>query len=135
MARNVVLTLAGVAVLVLKGRYVGPLRHLIQSWAGNVSVSFALYFIAEIVAHRVQRGRFAAAATTLLIVELFEAADGFGLMANTHDPLDYVANAVGVGLAICVEELTLACCSKRAKQQRLAGRPSEETIPGESTHR
>lgn len=36
----------------------------------------------------------------LTCVESFEAFDGFGLMANTYDPIDLLANAIGVGCAL-----------------------------------
>ena len=37
------------------------------------------------------------------MVELFEAFDGFGMMVNTHDPFDFIANALGVALALVVD--------------------------------
>ena len=43
------------------------------------------------------------AGIALLIVELFELTDGFGIMTNVYDPLDYLANALGIGLAYGVE--------------------------------
>ena len=39
------------------------------------------------------------AGIALLIVELFEITDGFGIMTNVYDPYDYLANAVGFSLA------------------------------------
>ena len=39
----------------------------------------------------------------MALVELFEAFDGFGVMTNTYDPFDFVANALGVGLALVVD--------------------------------
>jgi hypothetical protein len=33
----------------------------------------------------------------LLVVELFEATNGFGVMTNVYDPADFVVNAVGAG--------------------------------------
>ena len=43
------------------------------------------------------------AAMALLVVEIYELADGFGIMANVYDPFDYLANALGVGLAYVVD--------------------------------
>ena len=40
------------------------------------------------------------AITALLIVELFETTNGFGVMANTYDSLDFIANVLGITLAI-----------------------------------
>jgi hypothetical protein len=52
---------------------------------------------------RYRRPRLLAASLTLLAVELFEVTDGLGVMANTYDPIDFVANAAGVGLAVIVD--------------------------------
>lgn len=43
--RDVSLVVAGVAVLVWKGRYAGPYEVVVRSYGGNVSVSFAMYFL------------------------------------------------------------------------------------------
>jgi hypothetical protein len=101
--RNVVLAVAGAAVLVLGSAYSGPFAEAFQAHSGNVAVSFALYFAALNATARYQRPRLLAASLTLLAVELFEVTDGFGVMANTYDPIDFVANAAGVGLAVIVD--------------------------------
>jgi hypothetical protein len=49
--------------------------------------------------------RLLAAAVALAAVELFEAADGFGLMANVYDPVDFAANAPGVALAVVIDRV------------------------------
>jgi hypothetical protein len=104
--RNVVLALAGAAVLALKPDSMGLLGEMVHSYLGNVAASFALYFAVVNATARQRWSRPLAAATTLLAVELFEATDGFGVMANTYDPLDLVANVAGVGLAVIVDVLT-----------------------------
>lgn len=38
----------------------------------------------------------------MLATACFEATDGFGFMSNTYDPTDYIANALGVALAVIV---------------------------------
>lgn len=101
--RNVALVMVGVAVLVLGPAYDGPFDEAFQAHAGNVAVSFALYFVALNATLPVRWPRLLAACLTLLAVELFEATDGFGVMANTYDPVDFVANAIGVGLAVLVD--------------------------------
>lgn len=111
--RNIVLALLGAAVLVLVPAYDGPFREVVGSYGGNVAVSFALYFAARNAADRFERPRLLAAAATLLAVELFEATDGFGIMANTFDPVDFVANAAGVGLAVVVDALTAPIVVRR----------------------
>jgi hypothetical protein len=104
--RCVLFVLVGVAVLVLKSHYHGPLAPLFHDYGGNVAASFAVYFLATLATFRQGKGRWFAAASALLVVELFEIADGFGVMANVFDPLDLLANAMGIGLAFVVDLLT-----------------------------
>jgi hypothetical protein len=104
--RNVALALAGAAVLVLAPADHGPFSDLIQGYAGDVAVSFALYFAAVNATSRYPRSRLLAAFLTLLAVGLFELTDGFGVMANTYDPGDLLADAAGVGLAVIVDIVT-----------------------------
>ena len=104
--RNVALAVLGAAVLVLKSGYHGPFEDVLNAYAGNVAVSFALYFAAINATSSFGRSRLIAAALTLLAVELFEATNGFGAMENVYDPADFIANAAGVGLAIIVDVAT-----------------------------
>jgi hypothetical protein len=103
--RRVALVLLGVAAFLLKPAYRGPLAEVVHAYSGNVTVSFALYFLASIAAARHGLGRFAAAGAALLAVEVFEITNGFGVMANVYDPVDLVANAAGVGIALGVDAL------------------------------
>jgi hypothetical protein len=48
-------------------------------------------------------GRLVTACLALLVVELFEATDGFGVMTNVYDPVDYLANTLGIALAFSVD--------------------------------
>lgn len=114
--RNVVLALLGATVLVLVPAYDGPFREVVGSYGGNAAVSFALYFAARNATDRYRRPRLLAAAATLLAVELFEATDGFGIMANVFDPVDFVANAAGVGLAVVVDALTAPIVARRGER-------------------
>ncbi len=119
-ARNVLFVLLGVAGLVLKGRYSGPASDLVHSYGGNIAASFAAYFWAKLVtatfvvrfladgAHRDQVApsnlpRVLAAGLALLLVQLFEVFDGFGLMSNVYDRLDLAANTVGIAIAFAVD--------------------------------
>lgn len=104
--RNVALALLGAALLALKHSYRGPLADAALAWGGNAAASFALYFAAVNATARCRRPRLAAAGATLLAVEAFEVTNGFGVMANVYDPLDLVANAAGVALALLVDLLT-----------------------------
>ena len=101
--RNVLFILLGVAGLLLKQHYNGIYPELVKSYLGNISVSFAMYFLVSIYATRWKNGKVISAAVALAIVELFEITDGFGVMLNTFDVFDLVANFVGVGLAITID--------------------------------
>jgi hypothetical protein len=101
--RNVLCVLLGAAALVLKSYYHGPLSQVLYSYGGNFAASFAVYFLAAIAASRLGRGRFVAAASALLVVEAFEVTNGFGVMSNVYDPVDLIANAAGVGVALAVD--------------------------------
>jgi hypothetical protein len=115
-ARNVFFVLLGVAALLLKSHYSGPFVEIVHSYAGNIAASFAVYFVVRISTSGWRYGRLVAAGIALLIVELFEAANGFGVMANVYDPIDFVANAVGVVLALVLD--TLAAPGRRNEPDR-----------------
>lgn len=100
--RNVLMVLAGVAGLLMKSWFAESLGDLAYSYLGNLAVSFAVYFLVSIAAST-RLNRFITGVIALLVVEIFELADGFGLMANVYDPFDYLANALGVALAYLVD--------------------------------
>ena len=102
--RDIIFIAMGVLVLLLKPHYSGPGAEVVYAYAGNVSISFAVYFILRI-ADKLKFSKLAAAGAALLVVELFEATDGFGIMTNTYDPFDFVANAIGVGLALMIDHV------------------------------
>jgi hypothetical protein len=100
--RNLLLVGAGIVCLLLKpwfNRHFGDLAH---SYLGNVSASFAVYFIIAI-SDLPGLTRTKTAGLALLVVEGFELTNGFGVMTNVYDPFDYLANAIGIGLAVCVD--------------------------------
>lgn len=109
IARNIFFILFGVAALVLKRHYSGPFVEAIYSYGGNASASFAVYFVFRmltsgwILTSGWRYGRLVTASIALLVVELFEATNGFGVMTNVYDPVDYLANALGIALAYCVD--------------------------------
>lgn len=104
--RNVIFAVLGAVALVLKPAYHGPLEGVVYSYAGNFSVSFALYFAALNATERVRFPRRTGALMTLLAVEAFELTDGFGLMTNVFDPGDLLANAAGIAVALLVDVVT-----------------------------
>ena len=116
--RNVFFAVLGAVVLVLKPAYRGPFEDVVRSYLGNLSVSFALYFAAINATIGFRRPRLAAAALTLIAVEVFELTDGFfGAMGNVFDPFDLLANAAGVGLAVAVDVTTAALWSSKGTQE------------------
>ncbi|MFC2055518.1 hypothetical protein ACFLV7_14660 [Chloroflexota bacterium] len=101
--RNTIFVLLGIAGLVLKSWFSGYLPDFVLNYAGNLCVSFAVYFIVKLSSIKMRFNRVIIGITALLIVELFEATNGFGVMANTYDRLDFIANALGIILAIVVD--------------------------------
>lgn len=111
--RNVILILCGVAALILKSGYAGPNLDLVRSYLGNVSATFSVYFLCANVVLLARPllparlARTAAALSAFAIVALFEATDGFHVMTNTYDPLDHLANALGIALALLADFTTV----------------------------
>ncbi|MCU0236974.1 MAG: hypothetical protein MUC72_07810 [Acidobacteria bacterium] len=50
--RYMMFVLSGVAVLLMKPHYHGPLAQVLHDYGGNFAVSFAVYFIVGIAASR-----------------------------------------------------------------------------------
>jgi hypothetical protein len=100
--RNVAMVLVGVAALLSKSWLRPSTGSLVHAYLGNVAASFAVFFLVAISAAP-RLGRIWIAAIALTIVEAFELTDGFGVMTNTYDPFDYLANALGVALACGVD--------------------------------
>jgi hypothetical protein len=103
--RNVLFILLGVLVLVLKQNYYGPFIEIVKSYSGNLSVSFAIYFIISINSHHWKRNKLITATIALIIVELFEVTNGFGIMKNVYDTIDLFANLIGIILALVLDQL------------------------------
>jgi hypothetical protein len=128
-ARNVLFVLLGVAGLVLKGHYVGPYHEAVRSYGGNIAASFAVYFVVANLPFHPRFKRLSTAGLALAVVELFEALDGFGVMTNVYDQVDFAANAVGIALALLADTQTDGICTRTWKQRGQAasatqGRPA-----------
>jgi len=105
-ARNVFFVLVGVAGLVLKGHYSGPYREAVHSYGGNIAASFAVYYVVTHLPFPSRLRKVLTAGLALAVVELFEALNGFGVMTNVYDYVDFAANAVGIALALAVDIVT-----------------------------
>ena len=103
--RNLLFILLGVMVLLFKRSYTGPCAEIFYRHGSNFSVSFAVYFIAKLGFYSLPYPRLLSAVGALLAVELFELTNGFGVMSNVYDPWDYLANVLGIGLALGIDVL------------------------------
>lgn len=102
--RNVLIILPAIGLFMAKRQYTGPFQELIHSYGGNVTVSFALYFVVlKLCLSSPKYGRVIAVAGVLVCVETFELFDGYGIMANTYDTFDLLANVLGAGIAMSVD--------------------------------
>lgn len=117
--RNILMVLAGVAGLLAKRWAAGFLGELAYSYLGNLTVSFAVYFLVSIIP-LARMNRLTIAVIAIVAVESFELTNGFGIMTNVYDPFDYLANALGIALAFLVDVV-----SARVIPARLASSSSE----------
>jgi hypothetical protein len=113
-ARDLVFILLGILVLVMKRQLAQLGGVTVRDYGGNIAASFAAFFLLKLPAIPSGFRLAIAAASSLLVTELFEATSGFGFMSNTYDPGDYLANAIGVGLALGVEAIMLLVSRPRA---------------------
>ncbi|MFC1526105.1 hypothetical protein ACFL6X_04755 [Candidatus Latescibacterota bacterium] len=107
MNRQKVTCLIGVAVgvlgLLLCRHYAGPASDLIHSHGANVTFSFGAYFILKLCRLPLADRRPVCAAYALLGVSAQEVAQGLSLYPGIFDPLDFLANAAGIGAAWAVD--------------------------------
>lgn len=116
---RVAMDLVGIGGLLAARHYAGAGEALVHSYLGNVSASFAVFFVVALPPGMARRPSWAPAALALLVVQGFELTDGFGLMSNTYDPWDLVANLAGVALAWVTDSYgpTLAPAGRRQPGQ------------------
>lgn len=112
--RNVLFILLGILVLLLKQIYNGPSLEIVKSYSGNLSISFSVYFLLSFSSDHWKQNKLITAIMSLIIVELFEITNGFGIMTNTYDTIDLFANLLGVILALAVDTLLAKNNSKEA---------------------
>jgi hypothetical protein len=113
VARNTLMAVLGAVLLVLKDRYSGPGFSLVHAYAGNFVASFAVYFIVSLAVHPFKRPRLVAALASLLAVSAFEITHGYGFMSNVYDPVDLLANATGIALAVIVDSASSHMIGRR----------------------
>lgn len=104
--RNVSFILIGVALLILKQKYNGPSLEIVQSYLGNYSISFAVYFIVQFNDYIWKTNKIITAFIALIVVNLFELTNGFGVMTNVYDTIDLIINCAGVLLALMIDAFT-----------------------------
>ncbi|HEY6626912.1 MAG TPA: hypothetical protein VIZ21_08145, partial [Ignavibacteriaceae bacterium] len=103
--RNVLFILLGVSILLLKQIYNGPGLEIVKSYSGNLSISFAVYFLICFNSNHWKKNKLITAIISLIIVELFEITNGFGIMTNVFDIIDLFVNLVGIILALALDQL------------------------------
>ena len=101
--RNVIFILLGVLLLLIKPHYNGPFFDIVKSYLGNISISFSVYFIISFYSTHWKMNKLITALIALLIVELFEVLNGFGIMTNVYDEVDLLANLLGVIFALSID--------------------------------
>ncbi len=79
--------------------------EIVDCYAGNISASFAVYFIVGLLTLNWRFRKLVTAVIALLVVELFEVTNGFAVMSNVYDRADLVVNVVGVGLALSIDAI------------------------------
>lgn len=114
-ARNVLFILLGISVLLLKQVYNGPGLEIVKSYSGNLSISFAVYFLICFSSNHWKQNKLITAIISLTIVELFEITNGFGIMKNVFDIFDLFVNLIGVISALVLDKLLTVKNSKEAK--------------------
>ena len=101
--QNVIFILIGVMLMLLKKNYDGPYQEIINSYLGNLSISFSMYFLISLNHTIWKSKKIITFLVSLAIVELFEITDGFGIMSNVYDSYDLIANLIGISIALALD--------------------------------
>jgi hypothetical protein len=110
--RNLSMILIGVICLLLKRWFANYFGDIAFSYVGNLSASFAVYFLISMIPIR-KLTWVMVTVIALVIVETFELTNGFWIMTNVYDPFDYTANVIGIGLAVFVDRISFRIVSQR----------------------
>ena len=103
--RYVVFVLLGVAGLLAKSWLSSDLPEFVFNYTGNIAVSYSVYFIVRLTTEG-RLHQILSAAVAMFIVGTFEFTDGFGVMANVYDPIDLLADVLGIVIAVSVDVIT-----------------------------
>jgi hypothetical protein len=87
-------------------KYAGPMENLVHGYAHDVTLPFGAYFFSKMIGSPLGENEWVNAAYVFLGCSAFEAAQGLGLYPGTFDPRDFLAYAVGAGLAIAVDKIS-----------------------------
>ena len=103
--RYVVFVLLGVAGLLAKSWLSSYLPEFVFNYTGNIAVSFSVYFIVRLTTEG-RLHQILSATVAMFIVGTFEVTDGFGVMAKVYDPIDLLADVLGIVIAVSVDVIT-----------------------------
>jgi len=101
--RNLFYIGIGIGGLLFSRYYSGPMEDFTHSYGANVTFSFFAYFLLKFFRLPLRDSKYMNAAYALLGVSAQEVAQRVGLYPGTYDPLDFLLNAVGIGLALSVD--------------------------------
>ncbi len=103
--RNVAFIFVGVIGLLGVRFYSGPLETLVHSHGANLTFSFGAYFILKFIKLPLIENKYMNGAYTFMGVSAQEIAQAFGRYPGIFDPLDFIANAFGICVAMIVDYL------------------------------
>ena len=101
--RNVILILVVLSGLLLVRFYTGPMEIFVHSHGANITFSFGAYFILKFIKLPLNNHRIVNGAYTFLGVSAQEIAQAFGQYPGVFDPLDFLANASGILIAMIMD--------------------------------
>jgi hypothetical protein len=86
--------------------YHGVMENAVHGYAHDVTLPFGVYFFNKLIGSFLGKNEYLNAAYVFLGCSAFEVAQGLGLYHGSFDPKDFLAYAVGTGLAVAVDKLT-----------------------------
>ena len=114
--RNVAFILLGVRPHMLSGSYSGPHARWVHSYASNISISFALFFLLQFVRLPGIRNPFACAGYALIILFVEEFAERLPGYPGVFDPWDLLYDAIGVAVALGLDKIVPATPGQKKEE-------------------